>query len=81
MNTASEIGQWLTIEEVYARYPAEWVLLGDPETTEMNEVLAGHLLWHSKDRDEVDRKALESPVSHVASFHTGSPPADLEFAL
>ena len=52
----------LTITEIQSRFHAEWVLIQDPETTESLEVRSGKVLYHSKDRDEVYRKAIESHV-------------------
>ncbi len=43
----------LTYEQMKERYDGEWVLVGDPELTEMNEVVRGTVLAHSPDRDEV----------------------------
>lgn len=49
----------LTLEELRKRYDGEWVLVGDPELTDMNEVVRGKVLAHSPDRDEVYRKLAE----------------------
>ena len=49
----------LTIGEIEARFPSEWVLIGDPETDERQRLLSGAVLFHSPGRDEVDRKPLE----------------------
>ena len=61
----------LTIEEIYERFDSEWVLLADPETTDMQEVIRGRLLWHSKDRDELYAKANELKPKHSAVLYTG----------
>ncbi len=49
----------LTMPEIEARYPDQWILIGDPETDEALHVLRGTVLWHSPDRDEVYDKAIE----------------------
>ncbi len=49
----------LSIEEIRSRFDGEWVLVGDPEFTDMNEVIRGTVLCHSKERDEVYRKVME----------------------
>jgi hypothetical protein len=49
----------LTIDEIQARFPSEWVLIGDPQTDEYHRLLAGTVLFHSPDRDDVDQKLLE----------------------
>jgi hypothetical protein len=48
-----------TIDEIRARYDGEWVLVGDPVQDEKLKVLAGTVLAHSKDRDEVYARAIE----------------------
>jgi hypothetical protein len=51
--------QELTISAIEAQFENEWVLVGDPETTETLEVVKGKVLYHSHDRDEVYRKAVD----------------------
>lgn len=58
----------LTLEEIEKRFDGEWVLVGDPELTEMNEVIRGTVLAHSKDRDEVYHKALELRPKNAATL-------------
>lgn len=41
-----------TIEDLKARYPNEWVLLGEPKMKNTT-VLGGILLYHSVDKKEV----------------------------
>jgi len=65
------MNETLSSAEIYARFESEWVLLEDPETTEGVEVRSGKVLWHSKDRDEVYRKALELRPKHSAILYTG----------
>lgn len=47
----------MRVAEIQAKFESEWVLIDDPETDESLEVKGGKVLWHSKDRDEVYRKA------------------------
>lgn len=68
--------QILTMAEIEARYDGEWVLLEDPEVTDMQEVKRGKLLWHSKDRDEVYRRALELKPRHSAVLYVGTIPEE-----
>lgn len=53
------LGEMLTIDAIETRFDEEWVLVGDPETNEFQEVTAGRVMWHSSDRDEVYRKSVE----------------------
>jgi hypothetical protein len=72
----------LTTAEINERFPSEWVLLVDPQTDENLEVLGGKVIYHGKDRDEVDRKAMEVPIPrHIAVFYTGPFPEEMEFIL
>ena len=62
----------ITLAEINERFPSEWVLLVNPQTNDHLAVLAGTLVCHSKNRDEVDRKAIELPSpKHIAVFYTG----------
>lgn len=71
----------LTIEEIKTRFASEWVLLEDPETSESLEVTRGTVLWHSKDRDEVYRKARELRPRHSAIVFAGSIPDEMVVVL
>ena len=71
----------ITYAEIKKRYDGEWVLIVDPVTTKDLEIVKGKVLWHSKDRDEVYRKAMEIKPKHSAVLFLGNPPKGLEFAL
>ncbi|HZT40870.1 MAG TPA: hypothetical protein VFA07_01710 [Chthonomonadaceae bacterium] len=64
-------GDVMTMQEIKARFPSEWVLIEDPETNEYLEVLCGKVLWHTRDRDELDRKLLELGPHHSAVLYIG----------
>jgi hypothetical protein len=64
----------MSLEKIKDQFNSEWILLGDPETTVDLEVKKGTLLYHSKDRDEVYRKARELSPKHSAILYTGSLP-------
>lgn len=64
----------LTFAEIKDRFDSEWVLLQDPELTQKMEIIRGKVLFHSKSRDEVSRKALELMPKHSAVFFTGEIP-------
>jgi hypothetical protein len=71
----------LTIEEIEARFPKEWVLIGDPQTDERQHLLAGKVLFHGEDRDEVDRKLLELRPSRFALRYFGTMPENSALVL
>jgi len=71
----------ISIAEINARFESEWVLLEDPETIDSLEVKGGKVLWHSKDRDEVYRKARELRPKHSAILYTGRLPEKMVVVL
>lgn len=75
------MSQVLTIDEIKARYDGEWVLIGNPVADESLSVVQGNVLCHSKDRDEVYRKARELEPSHSAILYFGRLPKDAAIVL
>lgn len=75
------MGEAMLVDDIYSRFVSEWVLLEDPVTTDSLEVKSGQVLWHSKDRDEVYRKARELQPKHSAILYTGKAPEDMEIVL
>jgi len=67
--------------EIQKKFDSEWVLLEDPETEDGLKVKSGKVLWHSKDRDEVYRKAREFNPKHSAILYTGKLPEDMVIVL
>lgn len=71
----------ITIEQMRARYPSQWVLVGDPRTNELHEVLAGRVLWHSTNRSEIDSKDREFQPPVAAVIYLGGWPEGMECVL
>jgi hypothetical protein len=71
----------LTISEIQSNFESEWILLDDPQTDDACEVTSGQLLYHSPDRDEVYRKAVELRPANFAVLYTGTIPAGTEVVL
>ena len=71
----------LTIAEIEAQFEGEWVLVEDPQTDEALEVQGGKVCWHSKDRDEVYRKAVELRPKRFAMLYTGTIPENTAVVL
>ena len=70
----------LTVEEIKAQYPDQWVLVGNPvlkdlETPEaiMNKLIAGVVLFASKDKREIAYKAkdLRKGYDGITCVYTG----------
>ena len=64
----------MIVGQIEAQFESEWVLLEDPQTNEALEVQGGRVLWHSQDRDEVYRKAVELRPKRFAVLYTGKMP-------
>ena len=71
----------LTIGEMESQFHSEWVLVGEPETDESLQVRSGRVIFHSKDRDEVYRKAVELKPKRFAMLYTGTIPKDTAVIL
>ena len=71
----------LSISEIQSQFDREWVLLEDPQIDEQLQLVGGKVVFHSKDRDEVDRKALELRPRHSAFLYTGPMPEDTAIVL
>ena len=71
----------MTIQEIQAQFDAEWVLVEDPQTNEALEVVTGKVCHHSKDRDEVYRKAVALRPKRCAILYTGEIPDDTAVVL
>jgi hypothetical protein len=70
-----------TMKQLEARYSGEWVLLVDPVHNELMEPSRRELVFHSKDRDEVYKKAHGRKDAHTAIFYVGKIPEDLVVAV
>jgi hypothetical protein len=71
----------LTLAEIQAQFPGEWVLVADPQTGPTRDVQSGNVLHHSKDRDEVYRQAVALRPARFALLYTGTMPPDTEILL
>ena len=71
----------LTIAEIESRFVEEWVLVEEPQTNEALAVQSGRVICHSKDRDEVYRKAVELRPRRFAVLYTGRMPRDAAVVL
>ena len=71
----------MTIEEIESQFDSEWVLIEDPKTDEDLNVIGGKVLHHSKDRDEVYRKAVSLRPKRSALIYTGEIPEDTAVVL
>ena len=71
----------MTLAEIEKQFNHEWVLIADPQTDDRLEVKSGRVLYHSKDRDEFDRKSLEFKAARFAVLYMGKMSDEMEFVL
>ncbi len=71
----------MTMAEIEAQFPSEWILIDEPELDEHLNVQRGRVICHSPDRDEVHRKALELRPRHCALLCTRKLPPFTAYAL
>ena len=71
----------LTAAQIETQFESEWVLVEAPETDEALTVQRGRVRWHSKDRDEVYRKAVELRLARFAILYTGKIPENAAVVL
>lgn len=74
---------YLTMAEIEAKYPNEWVLLDRPKVNEKTlEVLGGHVVLHSSTRGEFDEGLSKAPKMKTGSIqYTGRFDPGLTFAF
>lgn len=71
----------MAITDMHTRFPAEWLLIEDPQTDESLEVQSGKIIAHSKNRDDVYRRAVASRPKYFAIVYTGSYPKNTAIIL
>ena len=67
-------GEVLTLSQMEARYPDEWLLIESPELDDDMEIIKGRIIAHSPDRALVDREALTRRPKFSAYHFTGELP-------
>ena len=75
------MNEQITFAQLTKQFDSEWVLLADPVTNEGLSVESGTVLWHSRDRDEVYRKARELRPRHSAILFLGQLPENTAVIL
>ena len=81
MSTQTEIGQIMSLEEIFSLYPDEWVLIVNPELDEEFSVIRGEVLAHATERDEIYSKLSLRNGKSVAIEYTDSIPDNLAVML
>ena len=65
------MSQIMTLAEIQNQFNSEWILVGDPQLNDQNDVISGVVLCHSRDRDDLDRVALRMRPKRSAVLYTG----------
>ena len=70
--------QYLTMAEIKAKYPNEWVFLDKPTTNRGSlDLTGGRVVYHSADHAEFLRRIFDFPeVIEGAGWFTGPPVLD-----
>lgn len=71
----------MTYAEMEAAFDGEWVLIDEPELTDMNGIIRGTVLAHSKSRDAVYREAMRRKLDRVAILYMGTRPTNVHIVL
>jgi hypothetical protein len=71
----------LSLEEIWSQFPEEWILIDEPVSDDRLAVKAGKVLFHSKDREAMYRKAVELKPKRFATLFTGTIPEGTELVL
>ncbi len=67
----------MTREEIESTFDSEHVLLDEPEIDERSHLLGGTVVFHSKNEEEVYRKAAELELKRMTFLYTGKIPEDV----
>jgi hypothetical protein len=75
-------GEILTAAEIRDRYPREWVLIADPESDDLWNVIRGEVLAHSPEREEIDQALTKfKDIQSISIEYTGPIPDDYSVIL
>jgi hypothetical protein len=70
-----------TLDQIKSEFPSEWVLIGEPQTDGGTQLQGGRVLFHSPDRDDVYRKAVELRLPYFAVRYLGTMPENTAMVL
>ena len=72
----SYVGRTMTLEEMKQHFTGEWILIGEPETTESLMVIRGIVIWHSRSRDEISEQLAQTGLNNAAIWYFPAPRDD-----
>ena len=68
--------EYVTIAELEAKYPGQWVLLDRPTVNDNDDVTGGRLVMHHADRAVFDAELPAHPLDNWAVMHVYDPNAE-----
>ena len=71
----------MTLTQIETLFDDAWVLISEPVTDEQLNIRSGKVVHHSKNRDEVYRKAVALRPARSAIIYTGKMPEGTAVAL
>ena len=71
----------MTIKEIEAKYPDEWVLLSEPKEDAFGQTERGGLVFHSPDRDLLYSRMAELRLPNSGVLYTGDPTSGIPLLL
>jgi hypothetical protein len=73
--------EFLTVKEIEARYPRQWVLLDDVQSDPGPVIRGGRVRFTAPNPDDIYAKATELNLSNTAVIVTGPHDPNMRFAL
>lgn len=77
MNQSLTKNQILTLDEIYQKYPHQWVLIVEPELDDNLEIIKGEVIGNSLDRDGLYDQLYLRHGKPCAIEYTGSEESDI----
>ncbi len=71
----------LNFSDIERKYHGQWVLIAEPVYDKINRIKKGRLLFHSEDRDKVDKAMLETKEDDIAIRYLGTLDKDVSVIL
>ncbi len=71
----------LSLKQIRNEFRGEWLLIGDPKLDDELNLIAGKVLAHSPDRDQIYRQLLSTCGKSVSIEYAGDLPVDLAVVL
>ena len=68
--------RYMTMAEIEATYPNEWVLINNPKTTKYQVVLGGYVIYHGPDKLALYAVVDELPTPFNIAVKYIGPPLD-----